>query len=257
MKLYKYVPLDRAREIITAGRIAFSLVDHFNDPFDQPIAPEETGTDLWGKTIAPIRAGLKNRALALTSGILSLTRTPVNALMWAHYANSHRGVVLGLDMEDAGLLDPNSNMIPAHLGSVVYSRHRNINGYSSVSANGFRIGGTHHFDITNYEKLQRLFLHKPIDWAYEEEVRVVKCLGGLVSGTNESQSGKFDVVDTSEGPRYLYHLPPGSIREIYAGARCDVDEVRDLRAMGTNINLRYCTPDQKSYRIISKHGGFI
>lgn len=257
MKLYKYVPLERAREIITTGRIAFSLVDYFNDPFDQPIAPEETGTDLWGKMIAPMKAGLKNRALALTSGILSLTRTPVNALMWAHYADSHRGVVLGIDTEDAGLLDPSSNMIPAHLGSVVYSRHRNINVYSTVPANGFRIGDNHHFDITNYERLQRLFLHKPIDWAYEEEVRVVKCLGGLSGGTSESPSGMFDKVDTPEGPRYLYHLPPGSIRDIYAGARCDIDEVRKIRAIGTNINLRYCTPDQKSYRIVSNHGGFI
>lgn len=257
MKLYKYVSLDRARDIITTGRIAFSLVDHFNDPFDQPIAPEETGTDLWGKMIAPLRAGVKNRALALTSGILSLTRTPVNALMWAHYAESHRGVVLGLDMEDAGLLDPSSNMIPAHLGSVVYSRHRNINNYSTASANSFSIGGSHHFDISNYEKLQRLFLHKPIDWAYEEEVRVVKCLSGLVGETSESKSGTFDVVETLAGPRYLYHLPPGSIRDIYAGARCDIEDVRELRREGTNINLSLCTPDQKSYRIIPKRGGFI
>lgn len=257
MKLYKYVTLDRARDIITTGRIAFSLVDHFNDPFDQPIAPEETGTDLWGKMIAPLKAGVKNRALALTSGILSLTRTPVNALMWAHYADSHRGVVLGIDMEDAGLLDAASNMIPAHLGSVVYSRHRNINSYSTASSNPFSIGGTHHFDITNYEKLQRLFLHKPMDWAYEEEVRVVKCLSGLTIGTSESSSGKFDVVESGAGRRYLYHLPQGSIQDIYAGARCNVDDVQALRRGGTNISLRVCSPDQKSYRIISKGGGFI
>ena len=30
-------------------------------------------------------------------GVLSLTRNPTNLLMWSHYANEHKGVVIGID----------------------------------------------------------------------------------------------------------------------------------------------------------------
>ncbi|MEJ8827109.1 DUF2971 domain-containing protein [Variovorax humicola] len=33
-------------------------------------------------------------------GVLSLTEDPINELMWAHYANSHSGFAVGLDMSN-------------------------------------------------------------------------------------------------------------------------------------------------------------
>lgn len=38
-------------------------------------------------------------------GILSLTEAPDNLLMWAHYADSHRGVVIGFDESHAFFKD--------------------------------------------------------------------------------------------------------------------------------------------------------
>ncbi len=43
--------------------------------------------------------------------------------------------------------------------------------------------------------MQRLFLMKPLAWAYEEEVRVVKLIGGLTEDKLDNDAGYFHLVD--------------------------------------------------------------
>ena len=38
-------------------------------------------------------------------GILSLSKTPDNLLMWAHYAKNHTGFLVGIDMADKAWLE--------------------------------------------------------------------------------------------------------------------------------------------------------
>lgn len=40
--------------------------------------------------------------------------------MWAHYADSHNGVVIGIDVNKAGLNDADKFIITADWGSVTY-----------------------------------------------------------------------------------------------------------------------------------------
>jgi hypothetical protein len=256
MILYKYVSAARAIDIITNRRVQFSLPKYFNDPFDRPLNPVARSRDLWGDLMGPLRADIKSRAWEMNSGILSLTRTATNSLMWAHYAESHKGVVLGFDMEVAGFLETDSNMIPAHFGSVVYSRRRVLDDYSTKGANPLMVGATFGFDITNYEKLQRLFLTKPLDWAYEEEVRVVKCVSGISEGQSHTTSGRFDTISTSEGLRYLYNLPLKSLREIYYGVRCDSSSFKAIDFTGMSVSFHRCELDQDTYELSSRHVGF-
>jgi len=256
MILYKYVTAARAIDIITNRRVQFSLPKYFNDPFDRPLNPIARSRDLWDNLMGPLRADIKSRVWEKNSGILSLTRIPTNALMWAHYAESHTGVVLGLDMEDARFLETESNMIPAHFGSVVYSRRRVLDDYSSKEANPLIVGGTFAFDVSNYEKFQRLFLTKPLDWAYEEEVRVVKCVSGIKEGHSETKSGVFDTINTAEGLRYLYNLPMKALREIHYGVRCDPAPFRDIDFKGMSVSFNKCELDHDAYGLSSKHVGF-
>jgi hypothetical protein len=161
------------------------------------------------------------------------------------------GAVLAIDTSTAGFLDPQRNMIPAHFGSVVYTRHRPSGPFHSTFAEGVAVGATHHFVLSHYEKWQRLFLTKPIEWAYEEEVRVVKCLHGIdvEGGAATNPSGTFDVIEHQGRPLHCFQLPPGSITAIYVGARATSTFLSALSNAAGSIPVTQAQLDQASYAV--------
>lgn len=88
---------------------------------------------------------------------------------------------------------------------------------------GIEVGGTFAFPRDHFEKLQRVFLYKPIPWAYEEEVRVVKCIKGLSRNTPSNQSGNFQVSDIGDRDLYIFQMPQNAILELYLGFRSPDD----------------------------------
>lgn len=136
--LYKYMPFSTGQTVLRDSTILFSRPEHFNDPFDLPSYPEEPSSDPASGLFSNIRAMVKNKAWAENSGVLSLTRTPVNALMWAHYAEHHHGVVLGIDAAKAGFTNAASNFIPAQFGSIIYASRREVSEFATRPETGWR-----------------------------------------------------------------------------------------------------------------------
>ena len=172
--------------------------------------------------------------------------------MWAHYADGHSGAVLELDMVKAGFTDEEKNMIPAQFGSVIYSRSRQRGPYVSKFGVGVKVGGTHNFVLEHYEKWQRLFLTKPLDWAYEEEVRVAKCLQGLDSeGVSCNESGNCDVISISEmeRPLHCFAFPVDAILRVVVGERANEAEVTKLKKEFPTISVWKATLDAAQYEI--------
>lgn len=248
MILYKYMSLQTALVVLRNQTLGFSRPSFFNDPFDRPFAQRTPDVSLDDHLFGGLRADIKAMAWELHTAILSLTRTPTNALMWAHYADHHRGVVLAIDTALAGLHDESSNMIPAHFGNVVYARHRPVGPYHSRFDIPVTVGATFAFVISHYEKWQRMFLIKPIEWAYEEEVRVVKSVHSLSKTGGTNQSGRFTIVDLDR-PLHCFHLPPGSIVGVYAGARMDRAALATLRTAGEGVGIAQAIADQTTYEI--------
>lgn len=222
MILYKYVPFAAGEKIVESNAVLFAQPKTFNDPFDVPSYPDEPADDPSLAIFGRLRTMAKNYIWAENTGVLSLTRTPANALMWAHYADKHQGMVIGIDVEAAGFTDEKSNLIPAQHGSVVYVSRRVSSPFASRAATSIAVGATHHFPKDHYEKLQRIFLHKPLAWSYEEEVRVIKSLHSPQGNKAVTASGTFSIVATKERTLHLYSLPKGAIREVYFGFRADL-----------------------------------
>lgn len=247
MILYKYVPFEAGEKILDNRSVLFAQPKTFNDPFDMPAYPEERAGDAATAIFARLRTMSKNFIWAENTGILSLTRTPANALMWAHYADRHQGMVIGIDAEAARFIDETSNLIPAQYGSVVYVSRRETGPFTSRPQTPIAVGATHHFPADHYEKLQRVFLHKPLAWSYEEEVRVVKSLHGLTGDRGETTSGIFSIVRNGERTLHLYALPAGAIREIYFGIRADIGKTDSValkaRQADPQIALFECVLD--------------
>jgi len=85
-------------------------------------------------------------------GILSLSRNPLNYLMWSHYANKHKGFCIGFDKFIL------FELIGGSLGPVVYSE-------TLPKLRLFE-------DIVEFQSKQ--LGTKSKDWDYEEEYRVIK-----------------------------------------------------------------------------------
>lgn len=80
--LYKYVSAEGAKNIIEFGEIWLKDGSDFNDPFELLVTDSKNGTV---KRIKGLR-------------ILCLTSGQTNRLMWAHYANEHKGVCLAIEV---------------------------------------------------------------------------------------------------------------------------------------------------------------
>lgn len=251
MILYKYLSVERAQRVLSEQTLHFSLPTYFNDPFDTPRVATNGSIRSTNDFIDGIQARLKSLIYRSTSGILSLTRTTTNALMWAHYADSHKGVILGFDVGEAGFLEEDSNIIPAHFGSVIYTRQRVKGVYNSKSLSESVIGETFHFQSENYEKGQRLFLMKPLDWAYEEEVRVVKCVKGATAETPTIPSGTFKVINVDGNHMYFYRWPKTALREIHLGTNHHPTNVYDLTEFD-DVKIFQCELDDDEYTFNSK-----
>ncbi|MEZ5586260.1 MAG: DUF2971 domain-containing protein [Sedimenticolaceae bacterium] len=192
---YKYLPMDVGSVCAIAdGTMKYTCPLEFNDPFDcRPQVDVDTimeapkrRPDLWkaylkSKGLSPAE-GLQYRRKILTQarrsfdldffrrgliesvGVCSLSRDPLNILMWSHYSSSHRGFLLEFCIPVSG---PAYHADFAHEYlfplEVHYREDRPV-----IAAFG---------DYTT-EELQHHVLTKSKDWGYEQEERVIDHVRG-------------------------------------------------------------------------------
>lgn len=224
MILYKYVSYEIGKKILAKNSIGFSQPRYFNDPFDLPSYPEVKNSNPVENIFEILHVFGKNHIWSENTGILSSTRTPTNPLMWAHYADGHKGMVIGIDVNLAGFTSEKYNLIPAQYGNVIYVSERSEEPFQKIPETAIADGATYYFPQDHYEKLQRLFLYKSICWAYEEEVRIVKCIKGINAENQKVESGIFDIISVNDRDLYLFNLPEKAIQEVYFGFRSDSEK---------------------------------
>jgi hypothetical protein len=252
MILYKYASAKTASQIIANGTLWFSVASQMNDPFETA-----AGAGLMSngnlKFWAEFKRNFQNDTGFRT---LCLTREPLSPLMWAHYADQHRGIVLGIDTELAGLNDFTRCVIPAQHGSIRYTRTKPKHAYEALPAvaNGPRFQDG--FDPRALTFLERNFLFKSAEWHYEEEVRIVKTTNSLIV-----QLGRSPAAYQPPDGMPLY-IPASAIKEIYLGQRFylyDEDQMRDilhfLKAAAPDAALFDAYRDEESWRMISRQIG--
>ena len=134
MILCKYVPSDAGSSIIRGKSIGFSQPVYFNDPFELAATyPAPTEHNPVSQFFDEIRTEGKRYIWRTQTAILSLTRSPLNPLMWANYSDGHRGFIIGFDAASSGFTEEEVNLVPAQYGSVIYLT---VAGFSSGSPPG-------------------------------------------------------------------------------------------------------------------------
>lgn len=204
MILYKYVSLNAGLKIFESKSIGFSAPQDFNDPF------ETAARDKAGEIgLKPLFSSFYNclNPWARDVAVLSLTRQPKNKSMLAHYADSHRGMVIGFDLNKIDdFLSSEFCYIPAQYGSVIYTETMpTFSAQRDVSDS---------WEFCSFEIRQRALLHKDIAWCLEEEVRIAISL--------RDYEKRFSMIEADGRPIYLYKLPEGAICEVYLGCRAEI-----------------------------------
>lgn len=229
MILYKYVSFEAGLKILEKCALGFSHLEDFNDPF------EATALGLTEGSISQaVRFGVCRNRLSRKYAVLSLTRAPLNPLMWSHYGDCYKGMVIGIDTVKAGFENDEQYIIPAHRGEIIYvntapKATNNINDEDLMA-----IGDSSVMSWKKHERfLKHAFLYKSVCWAYEEEVRIVKNISSA-NFTYHYSSKKEEIIDglvwnrlqLETRPIYLRDIPEEAFMEIYIGENCYRDQMR-------------------------------
>jgi hypothetical protein len=138
------------------------------------------------------------RALNQKSCLLSVSGTAKNTVMWAHYADKHKGFVIGIDFNN---VFPDTNKERGILmNAVSYSEHRPQ----------MNILAQDEYEVL----LRKAILTKSIDWGYEKEFRTI-CSGDSLE---KMQRQNLTCLKDFNGQQtWFLRLNPESIREIIFG----------------------------------------
>lgn len=231
MILYKYVGFEAGLKILETQTLGFTLPGDFNDPFEvTALGLDGSNIGVRGDTAAARERFINKYA------VLSLTRAPLNPLMWSHYADSHKGMVIGIDVKKAGLENIDKYIIPAQRGEMIYLNSAPQKNNCFTQRTLMEIG-TSEFNWQNQEQLlKQAFLYKGLHWAYEEEVRVVKCLDNKYNLYRSDEDQQFEIdgepwlkkmVDLATN-RFIFlkTIPTNAFVEVYIGVNCYVDQIR-------------------------------
>lgn len=177
-RLYKYLSPDSRyfalalHELLLHNRIRLSARAEFNDPFDASTVLQYVDDDTvqsWFSGVltphgldhlrAPLLAHAKADSVSFQRksyetlkgtfdrlGIYSLSAVPDNPLMWAHYATSHRGVVVGFD-----------HLTPTFIAAVPVRYQQELPAFS----------------LNPDVQLHLLAAVKGLPWSYEREWRLI------------------------------------------------------------------------------------
>jgi hypothetical protein len=157
MRVYKFLPRQYGLQAIRKRRLKISEIRYLNDPFD--LLPFDLSDPELRKGVIATRAEIGQKG-----GLLCFSRQLHNPVLWAHYAESHRGLCLGFD-------------VPDDLTQMV-----------EYVENPIRL------ERLDLKTANRMLFTKYEHWRYEDEVRMWATL--------QQKSGEYFFMDFGEGLRF-------------------------------------------------------
>lgn len=175
-------------EMLINKQLWFADPDTFNDPFDcrldYSIALKKSIQEL------DVPANYDNDLLFKSIGekinkarVCCFSQTKKNQLMWAHYADDHKGFCIGFNTSD--LLGNGNNLKVVSLPV----EYKYDNPYQDITKD-FQIlldlGGVVRHTNLSSEFLRRALATKYIGWKYEKEIRLISTISDVLDFQTES-----------------------------------------------------------------------
>lgn len=219
MILYKYMSLER-KKFWTDYKLRFTQPSAFNDPFDclpsYSFIPEQLMPGYAGfEELAALFYGLEKDSSQFNddTAIFCMSQVWDSILMWAHYADSHKGFVVGFDMShpffDFGK--------PFGTRRVKYCKSR---------------PKSSEIDI-----LDEMYYKLDV-WSYEQEWRLCKDV--------------YKADETINNNIYLFRLPKESIKSVYFGICMPENEKMDMYQKASRAGIQ-CYQVMRNYQTFDLH----
>lgn len=179
MRAYHFLPRKFGLDALRNKRIKIARLAELNDPFE--LAPP-------GNSQASHRNAFRKMKdqIGQDRGLLCFTKNWHNPLMWSHYAEKHKGIALGFDVNEVFF-------------EINYRKSRLLCDWDRFSEN------------KNYalKIMNSVFRTKTWDWRYEQELRA------LVSLDHETNDNGLYFFNFSEGIK---------LKEVIIGAHCEISQ---------------------------------
>jgi hypothetical protein len=225
MTLYKYLPSARI-DVLTHRRIRFSPPRDLNDWWEaRPIvranlrsvrrrAQREFGnSEHWSSKVDEFARFAETEGTERLRtevdrhfGVLSLSRDPLNRMMWSQYAEGYRGFLIGFDGGHEWLVGPPGSSDPTDgVRRVRYAWRRpavEVGEGDDVNRAAFAVGS---------------ILTKHRAWAHEREWRMLR------------QSGLALPVAQCSGVSHLFPFPGDSVLEVVLGPAMSEEDREAIR----------------------------
>ncbi|MEI7911195.1 MAG: DUF2971 domain-containing protein [Verrucomicrobiota bacterium] len=157
MRLYRFLDEFGGLQTIESGKLKVSRLADLNDPFEWWLGID--GIVQEGKAFAEYQSGKFVEGRNEHHGLLCFSGTAKESVLWSHYADRHRGMVLEIEVTD----DPDK------LIKVDYSDDRPCMDLTRWTTEKQDYG----FPLIN-----QLIRRKSCGWAYENEYRLYLSLAG-------------------------------------------------------------------------------
>ena len=175
-------------------------------------------------------------ALNKSIGILCLSETPDNILMWSHYSANHTGLVFEFD-DAHGFFEQrhSENELYGHIRKVRYSKDR-----PKFTVFNPSLGDEENRRIW----INDFFWVKSSDWEYEKEWRMIQ--------TFRDWKG---VIRDTVPPIYLCPIPIECIKAIIVGCRAEMEDLESLKELlnsdskFSHIILKKALIDEEQYKL--------
>jgi hypothetical protein len=141
---YKYTAATWACQILKSRQLKVTPANQFNDPFEFMLRFGDRSAP--AALVGEFAKDLRDKQCGVL-GVVCLSAIPNSLLMWGHYADSHKGCLIGFDCERLCQHHP-----PFDSGPVIYADRRAFLGSGSVEG---------------------IFRTKFKDWKYEKEYRLI------------------------------------------------------------------------------------
>lgn len=190
---------------------------------------------------SPIPNAIMTDLIYMNHGVISLTETSDNLLMWSHYGAEHCGMVLEFDAKHdffKGERIGGDGSIDKMIHRILYRKER----------------------FSNYEKdnlfcIYELFFHKSDEWEYEKEHRLLLSLKNAdvvliakgISIQNDVELSDFNdsfyqvkCSDVISEALYFYRVPYDAIKAVIFGCNTKVEDIQKIKkSIKNNVALNH------------------
>ena len=178
----------------------------------------ETGVSIASKGFVQVPSQIDRvirRRLAKTFGAFCMTETYDNLLMWAHYADCHKGYVFGIDPNQGG------DAFQALLAIKYQDLYPTKNDPAQAAAEFLGRKSAKYID-NPIDLVKDFVASKSSHWSHEKEWRALR----KVRGNFDSELAESDIVS----------IEPHLIKALYCGVRANKDEATNLGNQLLSLN---------------------